>query len=197
MLCFSPAELQVLLLGHSSHLVGLEETTFQQQNQGNCLDICSFTPFPLPVAMRFDALPNQDSKALGVPTVLQPHRCCKGSSSLSCCLSQLLGALGPRLFTVLHTVVEGCKSQRGQLHPPGGLGQGRAIGEHLQLLCWSRTMRKILDFLTLFLSGCSDCARSLTCFPSKRSWACYSDCINAKDLLIKEANCPYLHCLPQ
>lgn len=129
MLCSSPAELQVLLLGRSSHLVGLEETTFQQQNQGNCLDICSFTPFPLPVAMRFDALPNQDSKALGVPTVLQPHRCCKGSSSLSCCLSQLLGVLGPRLFTVLHTVVEGCKSQRTAPSPRGaraGKGNRRA-----------------------------------------------------------------------
>lgn len=149
------------------------------------------------MATRCDALPNQDSKALGVPTVLQPHGCCKGLSSLSCSLSQLLVVLGPRLFTVLHTVLEGCKSHRGQLHPPGGLGQGRAIGEHLQLLCWSRIMRKILDFFNAFLSSCSDCARSFTRSPSKRSWACYSDCINAKDLLIKEANCPYLHCLPQ
>lgn len=59
-------------------------------------------------------------------------------------------------------MLEGCKSHRGQLHPPGGLGQGRAIGEHLQLLCWSRIMRKILDFFNAFLSSCSDCARSFT-----------------------------------
>lgn len=92
------------------------------------MDPCSFTPFPLPVAMRFDALPNQDSKALGVPTVFQPHGCWKASSSLSCCLSQLLGA-PDYLLSCTQQIRAGCKSHRGSSIPWGtraGKGSRRA-----------------------------------------------------------------------
>lgn len=50
------------------------------------------------------------------------------------------------------------------------LGEGLCVGSH-------------------FPSGCNDCTRSFTRFLCKKSWDCYYDSINAKDLLFKEANC--------
>lgn len=146
--------------------------------------------------MRFDALPNQDSKALGVPTVLQPRGCCKGSSSLSCCLSQLLG--GPGLFTVLHTAFEGrLQIPEGTASSPGGTRTRKGNRKAPTAPVLVQDDEKNTGFFNTFLNYCNDCARSFPHFPFKRSWACYSDCINAKYSLLKKQKCPFLQCLPQ
>lgn len=89
------------------------------------------------------------------------------------------------LLSCTQSLRAGCKSQRGQLHPWGKMaGKGNRRAPAAPVLV--QDDEKNTGFFNTLLNYCNDCARSFPHFPFKRSWACYSDCINAKNFLLKK-----------